>query len=101
MGTEEERQGYMQAEFEQIKALLCDLKPIPALMTVLTDKVSTVVEQVRKHDATLYGEKQDTGLVGRVDRVESKLNQVLWVGGIAGTAFILWIVDQVLRMIHP
>jgi hypothetical protein len=104
MNDETERRmdsGYLRAQFEQIQATLCELKTLPAMMARLQSTVEDVVTQVKVHDVTLYGEKQETGLVGRVERLEVKLNQIWAMLGIVGGAILLWLVNNWLGLIKP
>ena len=93
--------GYMRAQFEQIQANLCELKPVPGMLSHLVSTVQDVVAQVRTHAVTLYGEKAETGLVGRVERVEVKVNQIFAGVGLIGSAIILWFVAQLTGLITP
>lgn len=93
--------GYMRAQFEQIVNVLCELKPLPAMVATLQKSVETLVEQVKGHDVTLYGEKLESGLVGRVERVEAKINQIWGIAGMAGAAVLLWIVGRIFGLIAP
>jgi hypothetical protein len=93
--------GYMRAQFEHITAILCKLEPLPELVTGMKQTIAEMVRKVEGHDITLYGEKAETGIVGRLERVEVKINQIFAGIGLVGSALILWFIAQVTGLIHP
>ena len=92
--------GYMRSQFEQIQATLCDLKPMPLMISEMRSTLKEMVDKVSGHDVTLYGEKTETGLVGRVNTVESRINQLFAGLGVVGSAFVLWVVARLLNLIR-
>lgn len=100
--------GYMRAQFEQIVKSLCDLQPVPEMVRKVQVTVENMDAKVEAHDITLYGEKKEPGLVSamivldvRIKDVQKRIDQIMAVGGLVGSAMLLWIIGQLLGLIKP
>lgn len=84
---------------ENVKALTIKLDPVPGALLTIQNTLTNLINTVGGHDVTLYGEKNDNGLVGEVSSLKKDFdkfrdqdkdfkNAVKWVAGIVLTLII-------------
>jgi hypothetical protein len=93
---------------EDLKGLAADLKPVPGAIIAIQTTLASLVSTLQGHDTTLYGEKQDVGLVGTVNNLKKEigtLRSVLaWGAGVIGTlilGFLFGIFTGQIRVTFP
>lgn len=103
MEDELDNKGYVRAKFEEITAALCELKNLPALVIGMKTTIDEMVTQVKAHAITLYGKESETGLVGRVERIEWRVNIMIAIGigvlTLIGVPLLLSVVGGILWLL--
>lgn len=93
---------------KMVDALATELKPVPGALLTIQTTLTTLTTTVSGHDVTLYGEKNENGLVGEVSNLKKRfegLERVLtWGGVVIGglIAGLLWAIftGQVTLVMH-
>lgn len=79
-----------------VDALTTKLDPVPGALLSIQNSLNTVITTVGQHDVTLYGEKNENGLVGEVSSLKKEFRDLkgalAWVAGIFAVlvAGLLW-----------
>lgn len=79
-----------------VDALTTKLDPVPGALLTIQNTLTTVSSAVHDHDVTLYGEKNENGLVGEVSSLKKEFRELkgalAWAAGVLGllVAGLLW-----------
>lgn len=79
-----------------VDALTTKLDPVPGALLTIQSTLTNLTTTVTGHDVTLYGEKNENGLVGEVSSLKKEFREfkgaLAWVAGIFAVlvAGLLW-----------
>jgi mannose/fructose/N-acetylgalactosamine-specific phosphotransferase system component IID len=71
------------------------------LAATVTTAITALTQQVKEHGTTLYGKENATGMVGRMQAVETRLNQITAAVVIIGVAVLGALLDYVINRLTP